>query len=140
MFRCLYLRAGEPRYPDRVDSRNILIVEDEMITALDLQNQLRKLGYGITALARSGEEAIRLTEQANPDLVLMDLNLTGPMGGIEASKRIREVNEEVPVVYLTAYPSILMRSPGQMQKPYMCLSKPVSIPNLQTIIEVALRS
>lgn len=123
-----------------MDSQNILIVEDEMVTALDLQNQIRKLGYGVTALARSGEEAIQLTQQSNPDLVLMDLHLTGPMTGLEASKRIREVNEQVPVVYLTAYPSILMRSPDQMQKPYMCLSKPVSMPDLRTIIEIALRS
>jgi CheY-like chemotaxis protein len=123
-----------------VDSQNILIVEDEMVTALDLQNQIRKLGYGITALARSGEEAIQFTRHSHPDLVLMDLHLTGPMTGLEASRRIREVNEEVPVVYLTAYPSILMRSPGQMQKPYMCLSKPVSIPDLRTIIEIALRT
>lgn len=107
-----------------------------MITALDLQNQLRQLGYGITALARSGEEAIRLTQQANPDLVLMDLNLTGSMSGIEASKRIREVNGEVPVIYLTAYPNIFMRAPDQMQKPYMCLSKPVSIPDLHAMIEL----
>jgi CheY-like chemotaxis protein len=123
-----------------VDNQNILIVEDEMVTALDLQKQLQKLGYGITALARSGEEAIQLTKQSSPDLVLMDLHLTGSMTGLEASQRIREVNEEVPVVYLTAHPSILMRFPTQMQKPYMCLSKPVSIPDLRTIIEIALRS
>ncbi len=56
-----------------MDGRNILIVEDEMITAIDLRNQLRRFGYEVNALAKSGDEAVRLSEELHPDLILMDV-------------------------------------------------------------------
>ncbi len=120
-----------------MDGSKILIVEDEMITALDLRNELCRLGYQVTGLANSGEEAMRLAAQSNPDLVLMDVKLKGPMDGIETSRRIQEL-APVPVVYLTANPNAFIRTPSEMQKPYMCVSKPVSIPDLQAVIKIAL--
>ncbi len=116
---------------------NILIVEDELITALDLRNQLRRLGYQVSALAKSGEEAVRLSKELNPDLILMDVNLPGAMNGIEASRRIQETRP-IPVVYLTAYPSVFVRTPSDMQHPYVCISKPFSLPELQIAIDVGL--
>lgn len=108
-----------------------------MITALDLRNQLRRLGYQVDALAKSGEEAIRLSQELNPDLVLMDVNLAGAMDGLEASRQIQAIRH-IPVVYLTAFPKIIMRSPAEMQRPYLCLSKPVSIPDLEFVLGLAL--
>lgn len=121
-----------------VDGRKILIVEDEMITAFDLGNQLRRLGYRVSALAKSGEEAVRLAAELDPDLVIMDVNLAGAMNGIEASRRIQETRR-IPVIYLTAYPNVFIRTPAQMQQPYLCVSKPFSVPELQTVIDIALR-
>jgi CheY-like chemotaxis protein len=120
-----------------MDRRKILIVEDEMITALDIRNQLCRLGYQVSALAKSGDEAVRLSSELDPDLILMDVNLAGPMNGIEASRRIQE-NKYVPVVYLTAYPDVFVRNPSKMQCPYLCLSKPLSIPDLRAVVDIAL--
>ena len=120
-----------------MDSRKILIVEDEMITALDLRHQLHRLGYQVSAVAKSGEEAVRLSEELHPDLVLMDVNLEGAMDGIEASRRI-QATARIPVVYLTAYPNLFVRTPSQMQQPYLCLSKPFSVPDLQVVLNIAL--
>ncbi len=117
--------------------RNILIVEDEMITAVDLRNQLRHLGYEVSGLAKSGEEAVRLSQELDPDLVLMDVNLSGAMDGVEASRRIQETRR-IPIVYLTAYPNVFVRTPTDMQEPCLCLSKPFSVPTLQAVIEIAL--
>jgi CheY-like chemotaxis protein len=124
-------------YHTEVERANILIVEDEMITALDIRNQLRRLGYQVSALAKSGDEAVRLSSELNPDLILMDVNLAGPMNGIEASRRIQET-KRVPVVYLTAYPDVFVRTPSKMQHPYLCLAKPLSVPDLQAVIDIAL--
>jgi CheY-like chemotaxis protein len=120
-----------------VNRRKILIVEDEMITALDLRNELCHLGYEVTGLANSGEQAMRMAAQSKPDLVLMDVKLKGSMDGIETSKRIQEL-APVPVVYLTANPNAFVRTTEDMQKPYMCISKPVAIPDLQAVIDIAL--
>ena len=80
----------------------ILIVEDESIIALDIKMSLQHAGYAIVEIARSGEEAIALAQSQQPDLILMDIQLQGPMDGIEAAQKIRE-QQSCPVVYLTAH-------------------------------------
>ena len=80
----------------------ILVVEDERITARNIQNQLKKLGYNVSAIASSGEEAIQKTAETYPDLVLMDIKLEGDMDGIQAAEQIR-IRFDIPVIYLTAY-------------------------------------
>lgn len=137
---CEILRTSPAQvseYHQHVGAPRILIVEDEMITALDLHNELCSLGYEVAGLAKSGEEALRLTDESNPDLVLMDVQLIGQMDGIETAKRIQEL-KNVPVVYLTANAHVFVRTPAEMQAPRMCLAKPFSPPDLQAVISVAL--
>lgn len=117
----------------------ILIVEDEAITAADLQWYLGHLGYQISAIASSGDEAVRMAEEASPDLVLMDVRLSGTMDGVEASRRIQE-KRPIPILYVTAYPDVFLKSPAEMEKPSMCITKPFYSPVLQRAIEIALKS
>ena len=51
----------------------ILIVEDENITAIDINTMLKKLGYPVSAIASTGKEAIQKTSETCPNLVLMDI-------------------------------------------------------------------
>ena len=90
--------------PNHTGTRELLIVEDEGVTALHLRQHLEKLGYTITAVAVSGEEALRVLEQSRPDLVLMDVHMPG-MGGPEATRRIMSQNTADPpvVVLLSTY-------------------------------------
>jgi AmiR/NasT family two-component response regulator len=79
----------------------ILVVEDEHVVAMGIRIMLKNLGYTITDVVSSGEEAISKAESTRPDLVLMDIILKGNLNGIEASKEI--INRlAIPVVYLTA--------------------------------------
>ena len=64
----------------------ILIVEDERITAEDLAEVLKDLGYQVSAVVSSGDEAIREAEKNPPDLVLMDIRIKGEMDGAEAAR------------------------------------------------------
>ena len=80
----------------------IMIVEDERITAEDIQDILTILGYTVTAAVSSGAEAIRDADRTRPDLVLMDVHIKGDMDGIDAAREIRE-RFDIPVVYLTAH-------------------------------------
>jgi len=79
----------------------ILVVEDEHIVAMGIGVMLKNLGYTVTDIISSGEEAIRKAESTRPDLVLMDIMLKGNLNGIEASKEIIS-RFGIPVVYLTA--------------------------------------
>ena len=79
-----------------------MIVEDEHIVAMGIKRMLKGLGYTVTGIASSGDDAISKAESTFPDLVLMDIMLKGDMDGVEAAKEIRG-RFDVPVVYLTAY-------------------------------------
>jgi CheY-like chemotaxis protein len=101
----------------------ILIVEDERITAMSLQAELHELGYEVTALASSGQEAIARANCQRPDLVVMDIRLDGSMSGIEAAKRIRELHD-IPIVFLTAYSSEDIRVCAEQAGPCGYVLKP----------------
>jgi CheY-like chemotaxis protein len=85
-----------------MEPMNILIVEDEIIVAISMQSVLEDMGYGVSGIAVSGEEAVERVERDRPGLILMDITLGGEMDGITAALRIREMFD-IPVVYLTGY-------------------------------------
>lgn len=82
--------------------RRALIVEDEIVIALDLQEAMSSLGFEISDLAANPNRAFSLAMSNQPDLVLMDVCLDGGREGIEAGRWLREVCG-VPVVFVTGY-------------------------------------
>lgn len=115
----------------------ILVVEDEVIVALDIQSRLARLGYDLAGHAASGAEALELAGTSAPDLVLMDVLLPGGMDGIEAARELVE-RHSLPVVYLTAMsdPDTLERA--KLTSPFGYLSKPFEDHELSLTIEMAL--
>ena len=79
----------------------ILIVDDEALIAADLESRLQGLGYTVCGKAASGEQALELVEQRQPDVVMMDIVIQGEMDGIRTAEVIRE-KWGIPVVFLTA--------------------------------------
>lgn len=81
--------------------KNILLVEDNRLTQLVVSDLLDNNGYE-TETAVTGEEAVqKISGGFLPDLVLMDIELTGEMDGIDAARRIIKYRD-IPVVFLTA--------------------------------------
>ncbi len=66
----------------------IMIVEDEQITAADLEATLKELNYSVPAIVSSGSAAIKKAKSTKPDLVLMDIRIKGDMDGIETATAI----------------------------------------------------
>lgn len=116
---------------------SILIVEDEMIIALDLQNRLQDLGYIVSATAISGEEALEFVEQSRPDLIVMDIGLLGIMDGIETAEQIR-ARWNIPIVFLTAYSDAATRKRAAAVAPAAILTKPTGNDELIRAIRTAL--
>ena len=114
----------------------ILIVEDEGIVAKDLQNTLEGLGYTVTAVVPSAQEAVKKAVQTQPDLVLMDIILKGYANGVEAATAIRQLN--IPVVYLTAYSDDETLRRAKVTEPYGYILKPFEERELHIAIEIAL--
>lgn len=115
----------------------IQIVEDEAIIADNVRHSLEKLGYGVTSIASSGEEAIKRAEDDLPDLVLMDIGLKGNMDGIEAGGVIRS-RLNIPIIYVTAYSDPKTLDRAKVTDPFGYIIKPFETRELHTIIEIAL--
>jgi len=115
----------------------ILVVEDEVIVAKDIQNTLKNLGYAVPAVVSSGEEAIKKAAETHPELVLMDIVLEGAIDGVEAAGHIRN-HFDIPVVYLTAYSDEKTLQRAKITEPYGYILKPFQERELHTTIEMAL--
>lgn len=115
----------------------ILVVEDEYLVALSMQRKLESMGYSVPDTVATGEEAIRQTEQLQPDLVLMDIMLAGQLDGIAAADTIRQ-RYNIPIIYLTAYSDDDTLRRAKITEPFGYLLKPFAGKELQTAIEMAL--
>ena len=115
----------------------LLVVEDEVIVARDLQATLEDLGYSVPEIADSGEMAIQLAVEIRPNLVLMDIRLKGEIDGITAASIISQ-ELEIPVVYMTAHTDENTLARAKLTGPFGYIIKPYEERELRTTIEIAL--
>ena len=115
----------------------ILITEDEQIVAEDLKMALEAMGYSIIGIASSGERAIELADREKPDLILMDIILSGKMDGIAAAYTIRS-RHDIPVIYLTAYADSTLLERAKQTEPLGYIVKPFNEREVHSNIEIAL--
>ena len=136
---CGQVKGGSllPTEVNKKQVPRILVVEDEFLTALNIKEDLILSGYEVPALASSGEEAVRLAVELQPDLILMDILLDGPMNGIGAATAIRKTSP-IPIIYLTAHSSSDMLNQAKTTEPFGYLAKPCSQTTLKSMIEMAL--
>jgi DNA-binding NarL/FixJ family response regulator len=81
----------------------ILIVEDEVLVAMDIKEMLTRLGYQVIGLADRLSSALSLFTQHEPDLLLCDVKIKGERTGIEVVSELRLLQKPFDVIYLTAY-------------------------------------
>jgi PAS domain S-box-containing protein len=115
----------------------IMIVEDELIVAKNIENHLQKIGYEVISIVDSGEEAITRAAEAKLDLILMDIKLAGEIDGVEAARQIYD-RFQTPVVYLTAYADDETLQRAKITAPFGYIIKPFESKKLHTSIEIAL--
>jgi len=90
-------------------SARVFVVEDEALIAMELVDRLQELGYVVCGRALRGDQALERIPAAEPDLILMDINLGPGPSGIEVAERLR-ASSDVPVLFLTAYSDPSSRS------------------------------
>jgi CheY-like chemotaxis protein len=115
----------------------ILVVEDEVIIAKDIQMSLQQFGYSVPSTVVSGEQAIRKAEGEKPDLIIMDIVLQGEMDGIETASIIRS-RFDIPIIYLTSYSDKNTQERAKATKPYGYILKPFEETLVDTTIKMAL--
>ena len=116
----------------------IMIVEDESIIAEDLADSLRTMGYAVVDIVSSGEEAILIATEKQPNLILMDVMLQGEMDGVTAAEKIQS-SLQIPIIFLTAYTDNKTLQRVKATNPFGYIVKPFEERNLHLTIEIALQ-
>jgi DNA-binding NtrC family response regulator len=114
--------------------KKILIVEDEVITAMSLQHLLEHWGCGKCEKVSSGKEAIEKAMSEKPDIVLIDINLRGETNGIEVAKQL-QARFCVPIIFITGYSDEETIKEAKKIKPVGYFVKPLDFNKLRSTIE-----
>jgi PAS domain S-box-containing protein len=115
----------------------LLIVDDEIVIATQLEELLTSLGHDVLGMASSGTEAVEMASRLHPDLILMDVVMPGGMDGISAAREIKR-SFDIPVIYLTAYGDRQLIERAKQSAPIGFILKPFQEEQLKIAIEIAL--
>ncbi|MBN2279498.1 MAG: response regulator [Candidatus Marinimicrobia bacterium] len=117
--------------------KTIVIIEDELIIARDLQAKLEMEGYIVPEVYSSGPEALSMLKFIQPDIALIDIQLESKFDGIETAERIR-LYHDIPVIYITAHVNEEILEKVKLTQPVSLLLKPINYTELITAIELGL--
>lgn len=114
----------------------IMIVEDETILGDSICTYLEHHGY-TTAIARSGEDGIRLAEENSPDVALLDIRLPG-LDGLSVLRKLRDVSAATEVIMMTAHASVASAVDAMKAGAFDYLTKPLDLDEVRVVVDKAL--
>lgn len=114
--------------------KTVLVVEDEAIAALELCETLRSLGYRVPEPVLNADGVMPAMIREKPDAVLMDINLSSYIDGIDTAQRIKVLNP-VPLIFITAYNTEETKRRAMSTGPVDFLTKPVSREQLEKLLK-----
>jgi len=115
----------------------IMIVEDEVLVAMSLRLDLLDFGYEVAELCSTGEMAVKTIKQVKPDLVMMDISLSGELDGIETAKRIKDILD-VPIIFMSGYSDQSMQEKALAVDQTHYFLKPFNVDELQKTLKLAI--
>ena len=115
----------------------ILIVEDDLLVAEQVQAAVLSMGYAAPTIARSGTEALLAITETQPALVLIDIRLKGEMSGIQVAAFLRE-HHGIPVVYVSSLVDDETLRRARDTAPHRYVVKPFTADDIRAAVEVAL--
>lgn len=119
----------------RNSTTDILIIEDELLIAFEIDQIIKNLGHRTTSLVRSKRMALKEIKRRRPQLILSDINLADGSSGIDAVNEML-LEFQVPVIFVTAYPERLIC--GRRPEPAFVVTKPFLKDELEAVIGQAI--
>jgi two-component system, NtrC family, response regulator AtoC len=116
----------------------IMVVDDEHLIRWSLEQNLKKQGYEVCT-AGTGEDALRLAREEQPDLVLLDYHLPG-INGLEVLQRLKEIDEDVLVIMVTAQGGLETAVNTMRHGAYDYINKPFNLDEMAIVIRKALET
>ncbi len=129
------IAAADHEIASQLAPADILIIEDEALTALNLEDIVKGLGHHVIGLARTRKEALALAKRHEPQLILSDIELADGSSGLDAVNEILS-SFEAPVVFVTGHSEMLLT--GARPEPAFLISKPFNEETLKAVIGQAL--
>lgn len=117
--------------------KQVLIVEDESLVALDLSQSVQSLGYNVVGIVSNSKDAIELTCKEKVDLVLMDICIKGDTDGIDTAKAIKIYDKNIQIIYSTALSGEDDIKRAVKTNPSAYIIKPITIQSLQAAMQIA---
>ena len=114
----------------------VMVIEDEAIIAMDISEIVRAMGHRVTGIARTRSAAVRLASQDRPDLILADIQLADNSSGIDAVNDILSQFEDIPVIFITAFPERLLT--GERPEPAFLITKPYAEEQVRSAVSQAM--
>lgn len=116
----------------------VLIIEDELISAMSIEELLVEEDYDVLGIARDASDALRICSQSTelPAVIICDINIKGPVKGIELAKQLKDLYQ-CEVVFLTAYSDTKTVQAAINTNPVMYVVKPYTDVQLLVALQMA---
>jgi DNA-directed RNA polymerase specialized sigma24 family protein len=115
---------------------SVMVIEDEMLIAMDIDAIVREMGHKVTGIARTRDQAFNLAKAERPDLILADIQLADNSSGIDAVDDILSEIGEIPVIFITAFPERLLT--GKRPEPAFLITKPYTEEQVRSAVSQAM--
>ncbi len=116
-----------------------MLVEDDWIIAKEISYNLQDLGFEVTGNFDNAEDAYKQMKTLQPDLVILDIDLSGEMTGIDLARLLKQEGT-APFIFLTALADMQTVEKAKLAEPYAYLVKPVTPETLYSTIEITLHN
>lgn len=116
--------------------KNVLIVEDESIVALEMSNYAESLGYNVVGMASNALSAMDVLKEEEVNLILMDVYIKGDIDGISCTEMIKK-EQDIPVIYISAFSDDETLDRAIKTEPSSYLVKPFNRKELKIAMQIA---
>lgn len=116
-----------------METKDILIVEDEMIHGLFLKASIQNSGFQVLDVVSRGEDAVKAAIRNKPGLIITDILLKDEMTGVDVIEEIYK-HLKIPVIYITALSENRLLERAEMTQPVAIISKPYEINTLLSLL------
>lgn len=119
--------------------KKVLIVEDESIVALELSGYIESLGFHVSGVASSAEQAYKIVNTDEIDLILMDVHIKGKVDGISCAKEIKKYRD-ISLIYISAFSDDETLQRAIETNPCSYLIKPLNRMELKVAIGISMKN
>ncbi len=111
--------------------KKVLVVEDNFIIQMFLEEIISGMGHEILASTDNGREALAMSKTLSPDVIMLDIGLSGGLNGIELADIINE-KYKIPFVFLTGNSDRITLEKAKSTGPLHIITKPIDEDKLKT--------